>query len=150
MHHTSREFSRRIRWIEPRPRAALRVLLVDGALDRRERYAAACRLRGFCTLQAGTVEDGYRLAVELLPAVVIVPMTVTDCDDGMRLARTLKQHADTMPCRVILLTDDIHDVSRQEAWAAGCDCVIATLCDPDKMAALADDMLTAGVASTAR
>jgi len=50
----------------PKERRQRRVLLVNSASDEREMYAETLRLDGFCTLQAGTAADAYRLATELV------------------------------------------------------------------------------------
>src|SRR3954453_19970519 len=67
-----------------------RVLLIDDAVDEREMYAEWFRYHGFCTLQASSASDGFRLATELAADVIITDVRLPGGDDGLRLTTRLK------------------------------------------------------------
>jgi len=75
----------------------LRVLLVDDSIDERERYAEYLRTRGFCTLQAATAHDGFRMAADLAPAVVVTDIKLPGSEDGLALTSRLKHDERFLP-----------------------------------------------------
>ena len=72
-----------------------RVLLVDGSIDEREMYAEYLRMRGYCTLQAATAHDGFRMAADLAPAVVVTDINLCGAEDGLALTARLEHDTTT-------------------------------------------------------
>jgi CheY-like chemotaxis protein len=120
-----------------------RVLLVDGAVDEREMYAEYFRTRGFLTLQAGTADDGFRLAAELQPDVIITVMMIVRTDDGLTLTRRLKAHEETKSAPVVMLTGYVGEADRLDAEQAGCDRFLSKPCFPDVLADAVEELMTA-------
>ena len=81
------------------------VLLVDGSVDERERWAEHLRMRGFLTLESGTPADGYQVATTQRPDVVITAMTIVEIGDGLTLVQRLKTDEQTKHVPVIILPD---------------------------------------------
>src|SRR5687768_11839475 len=106
---------------------APRVLLVDVAVDEREMYAEYFRTRGFCTLQATNAEDGFRLATEMRPAIVITEVTLAGPEDGLALTRRLRREKETQFAVVVVLSASAFEHS-QNAIAAGCDRFVTKPC----------------------
>ena len=118
-----------------------RVLIVDSARDEREMYAQTLRLEGFCTLQARTAGDGYRLAVELVPALAITDARLEGALDGLDLTRKLKLDDLTRHIPVIMLVGAV--LPRQiylsaQIWA---DQVAAKPCAPESLMSLVKRLL---------
>ena len=111
-----------------------RVLLVDERIDEREMYAEWFRRHGYCTLQAGNAADGYRLALELSPDVVITDMRLVGDSDGLDLTRRLKQSSETAAVPVVVLSASAFPQDRDAAASAGCNLFVAKPCLPDELA----------------
>jgi CheY-like chemotaxis protein len=127
---------------EPMPSChAPRVLLVDDAIDEREMYAEYFQTLGFCTLQATSAADGYRLAAEMHPAVVITEIKLAGADDGLSFARRLKQSDDTRFALVVVLSSSSFERERREALTTGCDRFMTKPCPPDVLAATVQELL---------
>lgn len=108
-----------------------RVLLVNDSSDEREMYAESLRRFGFCTLQASSAADAYRLATELPPAAVVTDVKLLGDEDGLRLTRRLKADQRMRDVRVVILTGYVFPHDRQAARAAGCDLFLSKPCLPD-------------------
>jgi CheY-like chemotaxis protein len=111
-----------------------RVLLVDDGIDEREMYAEWFRRHGYCTLQAGNAADGYRLASEMSPDVVITDVRLVGGSDGLDLTRRLKESSDTAALPVVVLSASAFPQDRDAARSAGCDLFLAKPCLPDELA----------------
>ena len=107
-----------------------RVLLVDNAVDEREMYAEYFRSKGFCTLQAANAHDGFRLAADLLPVVIITDVELPGREDGLEFTARLKCAIDTRAAAVIVLAASAVEHRRKAASLAGCDRFIAKPCLP--------------------
>jgi len=122
-------------------RTRRRVLVVDGARDEREMYAETLRLDGFCTLQAGTSDDGYRLAIELLPVLVVTDTRLHGPEDGIALTRRLKLDDLTRAIPVVLLTGAILSPERYLAAKAWSDLLVTKPCTPKELLTLVKPLL---------
>jgi two-component system cell cycle response regulator DivK len=122
---------------------ATRVLLVDDSVDEREMYAEFFRARGFCTLQAENADDGFRLAHELMPSVVITDLRLRGVSDGLGLTQRLKQDAGTRHAPVIVLSGQVYETDVEAAQRAGCDRFLPKPCLPSTLAAAVDELLAA-------
>jgi two-component system, cell cycle response regulator DivK len=121
---------------------APRVLLVDESVDEREMYAEYFRTRGFCTLQANNATDGYRLAAELRPAIVITDVRLNGGgEDGVAFARRLKRDKDTCYTVVVVLSASTFARDEREAIAAGCDRFMTKPCPPETLASAVQALL---------
>ena len=120
-----------------------RLLLVDDSVDEREMYAEFFRARGFCTLQADTADDGFRLARELMPSVIITDLRLRGDRDGLGLTERLKQDAGTRHAPVIVLTGQVYEADVDAAHRAGCDRLLPKPCSPSELAEAVDELLAA-------
>jgi CheY-like chemotaxis protein len=112
------------------------VLLVDASRDEREMYAEWFKLKGYCTLQASTGRDGFRLASELRPDVVITAIRLPGDMDGLSLTAVLKREPETCDLPVIVLTGCAFQHERDEASRSGCDRLVMKPCLPHVLAAV--------------
>jgi DNA-binding response OmpR family regulator len=120
---------------------AERILLVDGSVDEREMYAEYLQLLGFCTLQADNAADGYRLAMEMAPAIVITAVRLPGDEDGLALTRRLRGHVDTQDAAVIMLSSSSAERYRALAARAGCDRFVMMPCLPDRLGVTVQELL---------
>src|SRR3954468_16945302 len=117
-----------------------RVLLVDDAVDEREMYAEWFRYHGFCTLQASSASDGFRLATELAADVIITDVRLPGGDDGLRLTTRLKTTDSTARIPVVVLSGYAGRREIEAARQAGCDRFVPKPCGPDRLAAIATSL----------
>jgi len=75
---------------------------------------------GWVVLQAGTAEEGLRLAREALPDLVLMDLSLPRMD-GLCATKTLKADAATCHLKVIALTAHAMNGDDQIALNAGCD-----------------------------
>lgn len=104
----------------PLPEAASRiVLLIEDNADHRYVYAQVLSRAGFRVEEAGTGEQGLRLARELRPDVVLVDVMLPDTD-GWQVTAQLKQDAETasIPVLVVSVRAFAHDHARSIAAGA--------------------------------
>jgi len=94
-------------------------------------YAESLRRFGFCTLQASSAADAYRMATELPPAAVITDMRLPGEEDGLRLTRRLKDDSRMCHVPVVILTGGVVTHDREAAAHAGCDLFLPKPCLPD-------------------
>jgi CheY-like chemotaxis protein len=93
-------------------------------------YAASLRRNGFCTLQAERAADGYRLATELHPVAIVSDLRLPG-EDGLALARRVKQGEGMPDTFLVLLTGSASSAEREAAAQAGCDLLLVKPCLPD-------------------
>ena len=110
-----------------------RVLLVDDSIDEREMYAEYLRMRGYCTLQAATAHDGFRMAADLAPGVVVTDIKLSGTEDGLALTARLKHDTTTRDAVVIVLSGALIAADRAAASKAGCDCFLSKPCSPAEL-----------------
>ena len=115
----------------PAPVAAPRILLVNDSSDEREMFAESFRRGGFCTLQASSAADAFRLASELPPAAIVTDVKLAGDEDGLRFTRRLKQDATMRHVPVVILTGYVFTHDREAAAHAGCDLFLPKPCLPD-------------------
>jgi CheY-like chemotaxis protein len=121
---------------------APRILLVNGSRDERERQAEALRRRGFCTLQASTTRDACRIAAELPPTAVVTDALLENGDNGLSLARRLKQAGETRDVPVVVLTEYPLARGREAAARSGCDLFLTKPCQPELLSAVVTGLLS--------
>ena len=96
-------------------------------------YAESFRRGGFCTLQASTASDGFRLAAELPPAAVVTDVRLSGDENGLQLTRRLKDDERMRRVPVIILTGYVFTHDREAAARAGCDLFVPKPCLPDAL-----------------
>jgi DNA-binding response OmpR family regulator len=121
--------------------ARQRVLLVDNAVDEREMYAEYLRAHGYCTLQAATARDGYQMAADLAPSVVVTTVRLPGEEDGLRFTARLKADAVTRDARVIVLTGCVFEADRAAATRAGCDRFLMKPCLPAELETVVSELI---------
>ena len=118
----------------PEIRSMRKVLLVTDFRDEREMYAQWLRGQGYCTLQAASASDAFRLAAELAPDVVVTDVRLAGPEDGLGLTRRLKDGEPATRPRVVILTGYAFPRDREDAVRAGCDLFLTKPCLPDALA----------------
>ena len=130
-----------------------RVLLVADACDERERYAVSFQRHGFCTLLAESASDAYRMATELPPAAVVTSVRLTGTEDGVALARRLKENDALRGVPVVSLTSGAISYGREMAARAACDLLVPQPCLPDALSSVVASLIrrhsVAGAVTTA-
>ena len=104
-------------------------------------YAEWFRRKGYCTLQADSAGDAYRLAAELGPDVAVVDVALTGPEDGLHLTRRLKENQNTRDLPVVILSGHVFPADREEAERAGCDLFVPKPCRPDVLARAVDRLV---------
>lgn len=120
--------------MQPHDAHPRRILLIDDSRDEREMYAEWFLHLGYCTLQADTAADGYRLAVELTPDLIVADVALPGSENGLQLTRRLKENAATRSVPVVILTAHVFPVHRDAAASAGCDLFMTKPCAPEALA----------------
>lgn len=108
-------------------------------------YAEAFRRRGYCTLQADTAADAYRLASELPPAAIVTDAILDGPRDGIDLVHLLKSDATTWSIPLVILTGYVYDGNRERLLRAGCDLFLLKPCLPDTLAERIDTLVIEAV-----
>jgi two-component system, cell cycle response regulator DivK len=75
---------------------------------------------GFVVLQAGTAEEGIRLAKENQPDLILMDIALPGMD-GLSATRVLKSAADTHHIPVVAMTAHAMLGDKEKALAAGCN-----------------------------
>ena len=99
------------------PRGA--VLVVEDDAEVRLAYRALLEHAGWQVAEAGSGEEGLRLAGDLLPRLVVVDISIPGVD-GWETTRRLKLDARTRSVPVLLVTGHGLDDDRRRANELGC------------------------------
>ncbi|MBN1780022.1 response regulator [bacterium] len=89
------------------------ILLIEDSLTVRTLYKRTFEMKGFQVLEAGTGQDGWKLAHQHIPDVVILDMMLPDCH-GLSILKKIRSDEMTKHIPVLVLTSlkDIYDVQR--------------------------------------
>jgi CheY-like chemotaxis protein len=118
-----------------RPRRFQRVLLVGGALGRRETYAERLRFAGFDVHVARDGLEGLARAVALRPDIIVTDLAAPGLD-SVDLARRLQVAAATRVIPVIALTES--DRLERGSRETGGVRFLRRSCGPEELAAEVD------------
>ena len=110
-----------------------RILLISDSSDEREMYAESLRRDGFCTLQASTAADAYRIATEMAPAAIVTDVRLEGDEDGLHLTERIKHDEHMKDVPVVILTGYVFVHDREAAARAGCDVFVPKPCLPDAL-----------------
>ncbi|HSE93586.1 MAG TPA: response regulator [Methylomirabilota bacterium] len=110
------------------------VLIVDDFQDNREMYAMFLEHSGYRVAEAATGFEALERAVELLPDVVVMDLSLPGLD-GWEATRRLKADPRTKHIPVLALTSHALEGFSEGAKAAGCDTFVTKPCLPDQLVA---------------
>ncbi len=108
------------------------ILLVDDYQDGREMYADALTFDGFPVVEAASGPEALRLALEWLPDLILMDLSLPGLD-GWEVASRLKADQRTQHVPIIALTAHALEGERERAEKAGCNGFIAKPCLPDEL-----------------
>ena len=127
--------------------ASATVLLVEDNEDNRNIYTTILRHCGHEVAEAGTGEEGIRLAIELRPRVILMDVAMPGID-GWEATRRLKANPETAHIPVVALTAHAMAEDRQRAAEAGCESYLAKPIEPRRVVEEVEKLL-ARAATTA-
>lgn len=114
--------------------AAPLVLVVDDFEDNRAMYVEYLQFHGFRVVEAVNGEDAVRRTKELLPAVVLMDLSLPVMD-GWEATRQIKADPKTAHIRVVALTGHAEPAHAKKALDARCDDFVAKPCLPENLLA---------------
>jgi two-component system cell cycle response regulator DivK len=117
----------------PDPASPL-VLVVDDFRDARELYVRYFAFAGFRVAEASNGAEALSKAVELLPHVILMDLSMPGMD-GWDATRRLKAHPRTEHIPVIAVTGHALADFRESAKQAGCDAFVTKPCLPEALVA---------------
>lgn len=106
------------------------VLVVDDFEDNRAMYVEYLQFQGFRVAEAVNGEEAVLRAKELLPAVIIMDLSLPVMD-GWEATRQIKSMAKTKHIKVVALTGHAEPAHAKRALEAGCDDFVAKPCLPE-------------------
>ena len=110
------------------------ILLVDDYQDGREMYADALTFSGFRALEASSGLEALQLAIDRLPDLILMDLSLPGMD-GWEVTTRLKKDSRTKHIPIIALTAHALTEERERAEQAGCDGFLAKPCLPDELLA---------------
>jgi two-component system cell cycle response regulator DivK len=109
------------------------VLIVDDGEDNRAMYRSHLERAGFRVVEAADATQGMALARELMPAIVVMDLSMPDVD-GWEATRILKSDPATHGIGIVALSAFHEPESRRRAREAGADFFLAKPCLPRELA----------------
>ena len=122
------------------------VLVVDDFQDNREMYSEYLAFVGFRVIEAANGKEAVDQALEKLPDVIIMDLSLPVMD-GWEATRRLKADEKTRRIPVVALTGHALAGHSKGARDAGCDSFLAKPCLPDQLVAEIKRMLESGKAA---
>lgn len=108
------------------------ILIVEDNADNRDIYTTILRHHGYRVEEAETGEDGLVQAARLLPALILMDVSMPGMD-GLEATRRLKADPATAGIPVIAVTAHAMAEDRAKAVAAGCDGYLAKPVEPRRV-----------------
>lgn len=109
------------------------VLIVDDGEDNRAMYRSHLEHAGYRVVEASDATEGIALARELMPAIVVMDLSMPDID-GWEATRLLKSDPATRRIGIVALSAFHEPESRRRAREAGADFFLAKPCLPRELA----------------
>ncbi len=108
------------------------ILIVEDNADNRDIYTTILRHHGYEVHEAETGEDGLVQAARILPALILMDVSMPGMD-GLEATRHLK--ADPATASIPVIADTAHALAedRARAEAAGCDGYLAKPVEPRRV-----------------
>jgi two-component system, cell cycle response regulator DivK len=126
------------------------ILVVDDFEDNRAMYVEYLQFQGFRVAEALNGEEAVARTRELLPAVVVMDLSLPVMD-GWEATRRIKADPRTAHIRVIALTGHAEPAHAKKALEAGCDDFVAKPCLPeDLLSKIREHLPEASSASSAQ
>ena len=96
------------------------ILIIEDNEKNRKLVRDVLRVKGYKTIEAETAEEGIRLAIEQLPALILMDVQLPGMD-GITALKQLKADARTKSILVIAVTASAMTYKRQTMLAEGFD-----------------------------
>jgi CheY-like chemotaxis protein len=109
------------------------VLIIDDGEDNRLMYRSYLEHAGYRVAEAADATAGIALAKELLPAVVVMDLSMPGLD-GWEATKLLKADPVTSAIGIVALSAFHEPPSRRKAREAGADFFVAKPCLPSELA----------------
>ena len=120
---------------KPKPASdAPLVLVVDDFEDNRAMYVEYLQFQGLRVIEAVNGEEAVDRENELLPAVIIMDLSLPVMD-GWEATRRIKSNPKTKHIKVVALTGHAEPAHAKRALEAGCDDFVAKPCLPENLLA---------------
>ena len=110
------------------------VLVVDDFEDNRAMYVEYLQFQGLRVAEAVNGEEAVERAIALLPAVIIMDLSLPVMD-GWEATRRIKGDPRTKHIKVVALTGHAEPAHAKRARDAGCDDFVAKPCLPESLLA---------------
>ncbi len=110
------------------------VLLVEDNEDNRFIYGAILEQGGYRVLEATTGEEGVRMALALVPDLVIMDVSLPRMD-GIEATRLLRSDPRTSGLLIMAVTAHAMEEDRRRALDAGCDAFLVKPVAPSRLLA---------------
>lgn len=101
--------------------AAKRILIVEDHMDIRKLLKMTLEFDDFEIHEAATGDEGWAMAQELRPDIVLLDVMMPGTLSGLDVCRLLKAEAKTWHAKVVMLTARVHAADREAGAAAGAD-----------------------------
>jgi two-component system cell cycle response regulator DivK len=118
--------------VKVHPSADPLVLVVDDFEDNRVMYVEYLQFQGLRVAEAVNGEDAVLRTKELLPAVIVMDLSLPVMD-GWEATRRIKADPQTAHIRVIALTGHAEPAHAKKAREAGCDDFVPKPCLPESL-----------------
>ena len=96
------------------------ILIIEDNEKNRKLVRDVLQVKGFKTIETETAEEGIRLAIEQLPALILMDIQLPGMD-GITALKQLKAEAKTKSIPVIAVTASAMTYNRQTMLAEGFD-----------------------------
>jgi two-component system sensor histidine kinase/response regulator len=100
------------------------ILLIDDDANIRSIFGAVLRDHGYRVLEASSGSEGYALATEQLPDLILTDIAMPG-GDGQTLLRNIRENPDLSDKQVVLMTGQLHAVTPRKGMEQGADDFLA-------------------------
>lgn len=108
------------------------ILVAEDNVDQRSLYVAILTGAGYRVLEAGDGAEAVDVARREHPGLVLMDVTMPGTS-GWNAVRTLKEHPDTRPIPIIVVTGLASAWDRDASLASGCDEYLAKPVSPIRL-----------------